>query len=1060
MTKDHDESLDQLVYELKERAKELNCLYEVQALLHHPEKSLDEVLSGIIEAIPPGWQYPDICQAMIRHDGIVFQSQNFTETPWLQRVGIVVQDNVVGEISVYYTEERPILDEGPFLLEERRLIVTIADQLGNYLLGRRLKDLFERQISTAEVHETGWRVVLNLLRRTDPNLLVKISQKMINYLCWSEVKEAEPLLGHLSPAYREEMELQEVNAPYQITTQSDVLAISDRVFELAGKYLSEEDIFEHIQQWIRDDQSSFLIDTLVAPGSSLTEISSAVERYYHLTQQGLKLSEHREKSARTALIRRLLNDRASYIETANRFTEVKDFWDLLRKMILPAGSHGKLGGKGAGLFLATQILKKAAEENEFLGQIRVPKTRYIASDAIFAFMGYNNLDDNVERKYLDISQVRQEYPYVVHTFKNSPFPPEMVKELSLILDEFGEAPLIVRSSSLLEDQAGMSFAGKYKSLFIPNQGVKEKRLNALIDAIAEVYASMFSPDPIEYRCEHGVIDHHEEMGIMIQEVVGKKVGPYFFPAYAGVAFSHNEFPWSSRIKREDGLVRIVPGLGTRAVDRLSDDFPILAAPGQPGLRVNVSNDEIVRYSPKKMDVINLETESFETVEIQSLLKSFGRDYPNIKPLISIVSHDSIRQPLSLMIDYEKENIVFTFDGLLSRTPFLKQIHNLLFTLKTHFNHPIDIEFACDGKDFYLLQCRSQSYTEDSKPAEIPRNIDPANILFTAKKHISNGIVPDITHIVYVDPYQYSKMPNRQALLSVGRAVSRLNKLLPKRQFILMGPGRWGSRGDIKLGVSVTYSDISNTAALIEIAIKSGDYLPELSFGTHFFQDLIEASIRYLPLYPDDYGTIFNYEFLLTSPNMLGELLPDLDTLSDVIRVIDIQGTANGQVLQLLMNAELSEAVAMLTLPSAKEPSVNQRSLRTSGKPRDEYWRWRLQSAETIAAHLDSARFGVAGFYVFGSTKNANAGPKSDIDLLIHFQGNKTQRQELMIWLQGWSLSLSYANYLRTGHRTDGLLDIHVVTDEDIQKRTSYAVKIGAINDPARPLPLGKAVTGS
>ncbi|KPL07766.1 pyruvate phosphate dikinase [bacterium SM23_57] len=1056
MTEDLGEPLDQLVHELKERAKELNCLYEVQALLNNPEISLDEVLNGIIKAIPPGWQYPEICQAKIRHDGVVYHSDKFIETPWVQQADIVVQDNIMGEISVYYTEERPLIDEGPFMREERRLINTIADQLGNYLLGRQLKDLFERGPTAEETRETGWRVVLNLLRRTDPNLLVKISQKMINYLCWIGVKEAESLLEYLSPAYRTEMDVQERNAPFQITTQSDILAISDHVFELAGKHLSDEDIFEHIQQWIRDDQSSFLIDTLVAPGSSLTEISSAIERYYHLTEHGLRLSEHREKSARTALIRRLLSDHTSYILTANRYTEVKDFSDLLRKMIFPTGSHGKLGGKGAGLFLATHILRKAPEENEFLGQIRVPKTRYISSDSIFSFMGYNDLDGVVERKYLNISQVRQEYPYVVHIFKNSPFTPEIVKELSLILDEFNEVPLIVRSSSLLEDQAGMSFAGKYKSLFIPNQGSKEKRLNNLQDAIAEVYASMFGPDPIEYRLEHGLIDHHEEMGILIQEVVGTKVGPYFFPAYAGVAFSNNEFRWSSRIKREDGLVRIVPGLGTRAVDRMSDDFPILAAPGQPGLRVNVSNDEIVRYSPKMMDVINMETESFETVDIQSLLKTFGHKYPNIRQLISLVSHDTIHQPLSAMIDFENENFVFTFDGLFSRTPFLKQIHNLLKTLQMHFNHPVDIEFASDGKDFYLLQCRSQSYTEDIKPAEIPREINPDNVIFTAKRHISNGAVTDVTHIVYVDPYEYSRMSDRQALLSVGRAVSRLNKLLPKRQFILMGPGRWGSRGDIKLGVSVTYSDISNTAALIEIAIKSGDLLPELSFGTHFFQDLIETSIRYLPLYPDDYGTIFNYEFILTSNNILPDLLPDLEHLSDVIRVIDVPRTTGGQVLQLLMNADISEAVAMLSHPSEATSVDDKPSTQIDIKPREEHWRWRMQSVETVAMHLEPERFGVAGLYIFGSTKNATAGPKSDIDLLIHFQGDEHQRRDLLAWLQGWSLSLSHANYLRTGYKTDGLLDIQLVTDEDIQKRTSYAVKIGAINDPARPIPLGRA----
>lgn len=1054
---DRDESIDRLVYELKERAKELNCLYEVQALLNNPAIHLADVFEGIIKAIPPGWQYPEVCQARIRYAGKIHQSPGYQDTPWIQCAEILIQENVQGEICVSYTEEKPEIDEGPFLREERRLINTIADQLGNYLLSRRLREVFEQKAESETVQDTGWRVVLNLLRSTDPNLLIKISQKMINYLCWSGVKDAEILLPYLSPAYREQIEVLEANAPYQITAEQDVLAISDRVFELAGQFLSEADIFEHIQQWIRDDQSSFLVDTLVAPGSSLTEIHAAIERYYHLTQQGLKLSRQRQKSACIALIRRLLSDHARYIEIAEGYIDVDDFYALLKKLVFPARSHGKLGGKGAGLFLATQILNQASRENEFLQNVRIPKTRYIASDTIFFFMAYNDLDGIVERKYLNINQVQQEYPYVTHIFKNSPFPPEIVKELMLILDDFGDVPLIVRSSSLLEDKAGMSFAGKYKSLFIPNQGSKEKRLNELLDAIAEVYASMFSPDPIEYRLDRGLIDQHEEMGILIQEVVGTRVGPYFFPLYAGVAFSRNEFRWSNRIRREDGLVRMVAGLGTRAVDRVSDDFPILAAPGQPGLRVNLSADEIVRYSPKMMDVINLETGVFETVEINGVLKQYGHQFPDLKNLISIIDHDSVRQPLSLMIDFEREPIVFTFDGLFSRTPFLKQIHALLNILQVHFNHPIDIEFACDGTDFYLLQCRSQSYSADSQPVDIPRNVDPAQVVFTAKRHIANGAVPGITHLVYVDPHQYRLMSDRLEMLSVGRAVSRLNKLLPKKSFILMGPGRWGSRGDIKLGVNVTYSDISNTAALIEIALKNGEYVPELSFGTHFFQDLVESNIRYLPLYPDDYGVVFNYEFLLTSKNILADLLPDMAHLSDIVRVIDIPQSSHGQVMQILMNADSSEAIAMLGIPGDTPDGVYQHPSLSEEQAREEHWRWRLQSAEMMAANLDAKHFGVQGFYVFGSTKNATAGPKSDIDILIHFRGSESQSQELSAWLQGWNVSLGYCNYLRTGHHTDNLLDIHIVTDEDIKKKTSYAVKIGAVNDPARPLNIGTAL---
>ena len=145
---------------------------------------------------------------------------------------------------------------------------------------------------------------------------------------------------------------------------------------------------------------------------------------------------------------------------------------------------------------------------------------------------------------------------------------------------------------------------------------------------------------------------------------------------------------------------------------------------------------------------------------------------------------------------------------------------------------------------------------------------------------------------------------RDELLRVGRAIGQLNRILPKRQFILMGPGRWGSRGDIKLGVSVTYSDISNTAVLLEVARKKGKYVPELSFGTHFFQDLVEAGIRYLPLYPDDSGIEFNEAFLTRSSNIFTDLVPEFASLSEIIRVIDVPKETGGRVLRVLMNADL------------------------------------------------------------------------------------------------------------------------------------------------------------
>jgi predicted nucleotidyltransferase len=273
----------------------------------------------------------------------------------------------------------------------------------------------------------------------------------------------------------------------------------------------------------------------------------------------------------------------------------------------------------------------------------------------------------------------------------------------------------------------------------------------------------------------------------------------------------------------------------------------------------------------------------------------------------------------------------------------------------------------------------------------------------------------------------------------------------------MGPGRWGSRGDIRLGVSVSYSDINNTAMLIEIAQKQKDYVPELSFGTHFFQDLVEASIRYLPLYPGDWGTLFNESFFRDSRNWLPDLLPDFAPLADAVHVIDVTNTVPGMVLQILMNGELDEAMAILTEPSLSpiEAQPEPADAAAAESSANAHWRWRLQSIERIADLIDPGRFGVKAMYLFGSTQNATAGPQSDIDLLIHFDGTPTQEKDLMTWLEGWSLCLSYINYLKTGYKTDGLLSVHLVTDKDIQNRTSYAVKIGATTDPALFIPLGK-----
>ena len=1056
---DQKKTTGDLLWFLQEREKELNCLYRIDELLQHYDADIGKVCQGIIEAIPPGWQYPNVCQAKIILEGNTYKSANFTETQWLQTAVIEFQDTKIGEISVYYTEEMPLADEGPFLKQETKLLQAIADRISHFIFQVRMKQFYQeyqkaRQELTGKKSEE-WRVVLNLLKRTDKKMYLNISQKMLNHLCWSGVDEAEELLGNIgniSLATNGEI-LRDENWPHQKGMMPSYEKLSDDIFKIAAKYLTNDQVLANIQRWMLEDKSSFLV-RVVNRNLSLGEVVDAIRKYQHLSPEGIELTPSTERGVEVALTRRFLSNQPHFVNTAKNYLEISDFYEFIDHIIYSKESHGRLGGKSAGLFLAKKIIQKSKESSDELRDIKIPKTWYISSDILLDFLAYNNLDEIVEQKYKDINQVRLEYPHVVQLFKNCRFPADIVQWLSMVLDEFSDRPIIVRSSSLLEDRAGAAFSGKYKSLFIANKGTKQKRLEALTDAIAEVYASTFGPDPIEYRAEKGLLDFGEEMGIMIQEVVGSQVGDYFIPTFAGVAFSRNELRWSPRIKREDGLLRMVPGLGTRAVDRVSDDYPVLIAPGQVDLQVNVSIEEQVRYSPKKIDVINLKTNKFETIRVADLLKKYGEQIPGIGKVVSIHEDNDLRKPLGLEIDFEKNNLVCTFDGLLKDNKFTRQINGLLKLLEKKLGMPVDIEFAHDGIDLYLLQCRPQSYSTDREPATIPRDFPTEKIIFSANRYVSNGRISDISHIVYVDPLSYYNLSDKPLLMEVGRTVSKLNKILPKRKFILMGPGRWGSRGNIKLGVSVTYSDINNTAALIEIARKKGDYLPDLSFGTHFFQDLVESDIRYLPLYPDDTNIIFNETFLNDSTNILGKILPEYKHLADTVKVIDIPMVADGNVLQILMNAEADKALAILVQPTSEAQAGDSRQ--NFGDPQgNNYWAWRLEMATRIAASLDPAVYGVEGFYVFGSTKNATAGPNSDIDLLIHFRGTNKQRELLLHWLEGWSLCLDQINYFRTGYKTGGLLDIHLITDKDIASKTSYAVKIGAVTDAARPLSLKK-----
>ncbi len=770
-----------------------------------------------------------------------------------------------------------------------------------------------------ERSDPEWKVIVSLLSETNPILMKRLGRKMMNYLFKRNVKKMSDVMERLlvySPDDYETGAAWGENQPMPRINHSAIEFFTSEVFRIAEEELSSSEISAMLTRWLRYESTRFLSILVEQKDVPLVELSAALDRFSLLPESHKVLDKEESMGIRVALIRRLFSTDLTYINTTKNRVRIIDFIEVLDHTIGPATGSGRLGGKAAGLFRAKKILESysARKDNVVLRNLKVPKTWYISSDAIFEFIHHNALEELLSIKYSDPDELRKEYSLLRQIFKSSLLPAGIMSGLNVALDQFGNVPLVVRSSSLLEDSVGSAFAGKYKSLFVANVGSKMERLEALADAIMEVYASVFSPDPIEYRRERGLLDFNEEMGIIIQEVVGKRVGKYYFPAFAGVAFSRNEFRWSPRIRREDGIVRLVTGLGTRAVDRTGQDFPMLLCPGQPGLRVNVTPEETIRYAQKHIDVINLENRRFETVLFDDLVKAHGSSYPVLSYIISLYKDGNLSPPMGSLFNVENEETVITFSRLLSRSPFPLLIQTILQILEKEIGVPVDVEFAYadDIQVPYLLQCRPQSYSGEIGEVVVPDDVPEEDIVFTAGKYITSGICEGIEFVVYVDPVEYDRLESLEELIEVGHVVGRLNKVLPQRKFILIGPGRWGSRGDIKLGVKVGYADINNTAMLIEVARMKKGYMPDLSFGTHFFQDLVEAGIIYLPLYPDEPGIIFNEDFFMKSRNRLCKLVPGAKHLAKQIKVVQVSMESDGASLSVVMDGNTDSAIGYLT----------------------------------------------------------------------------------------------------------------------------------------------------
>lgn len=623
--------------------------------------------------------------------------------------------------------------------------------------------------------------------------------------------------------------------------------------------------------------------------------------------------QHHLREIVVVLIKAMISDQLSFVRVAREYITVKD----LKQIRAHRFGRGKIGGKAAGMYLAYKVLQRHGKQRglDIDRYLTIPESWYLASDVFYDFHASNGLFRYMNQKYKRPEQMMADYPQAYNAYLNSQLPADIGAQLEQFMEDVGNTPLIVRSSSLLEDNFDTSFAGKYDSFFLPNQGTVEENLRELERAIIKVYASVIRPEALIYRERMGLTDYDERMAVLIQKVEGQRHGRYYFPDFAGVGFSFNPYVWSKRIDREAGLLRLVAGLGTRAVDRVGSDYPRMVALSHPELRPEWGAPMLRRYSQHHIDVLDLEANDFKTLPITEVI---GPKYPALPAVFSAAEDGSVRQINRPIMKMDPTEVVVTFDNMLTKGAFSEIMRESLSILEEAYRRPVDIEFAGQvvttrphpQPRIALLQCRPLSKRREGRSVEIPTDIPEEDIIFTANQQVPHGCVDDLRYIIYVDPRAYARIPQPHVRIEVGQVIGRLNHALAGKPFILMGPGRWGT-SNIQLGVKVTYADIYNTRVLIEVAYSEDGSTPEVSYGTHFFQDLVEANIYPLPLYPDDPDSTYNEAFFQSAPNHLSEILPADVRYAAYIKVIDVPATCNGAVLSVIMNSEEEQAVGFL-----------------------------------------------------------------------------------------------------------------------------------------------------
>ena len=568
---------------------------------------------------------------------------------------------------------------------------------------------------------------------------------------------------------------------------------------------------------------------------------------------------------------------------------------------------GVIGGKACGLLVARKLI--ALKMPELAAHMEPHNSYFIGTDVFYQYMVLNRCAELKARHKLEKEHF-QEAEELTRRLQNGKIPEDIRAQLEEMLDHYGNLPIIVRSSSIMEDGYGNAFSGKYESVFCMNQGTREERLKELEDAIRRVYASVMNESAIEYRRKRHLLDMDEQMALLIQQVSGQTYGDYYLPVAAGMGCSYNPYKWMEYLNPRAGMLRMVVGLGTRAVERTPGDYPRLVGldRSQANLRTTLADRH--KYSQRQVDVLDFQNKQLCTKKLDEIIDLLPKWQKKL-----VLSRDTEAEDMLAERHVYKKVYFADCQGIVDNHEFISMMYSMLQMLESKYECPVDVEFAitCPEENTWklnLLQCRPlQSAASDQVP--IPTGVDD-NLLFDVRQTTMRRSKTElIDYIVWLDPQKYYEYPYAKKT-DVARLIGRINRHFETvdKKLMLLVPGRIGTSSP-ELGVPVSYAEISQFNAICEVAYKDAGYHPELSYGSHMFQDLVEADVYYGAINDNRNTRLYQPELLRRYPEVLEALLPGEAELTDIVKLYDLSG---GRA-SLILDAGQGRAVCRLGGPN-------------------------------------------------------------------------------------------------------------------------------------------------